>query len=394
MSKDTSRVVRSLPRVVILLGLVSLFNDAASEMVVPLIPVWLLALGQGPVALGLIEGVADAVASLLKLWSGRLSDRLAHRKGLAVAGYALSNILRPLIGLATQWGVVLGLRTGDRVGKGLRTAPRDAMLADAAPPEISAYAYGFHRAMDNTGAVLGALAAAVIISGTRAPVSEVLMVSVLPGSVAVLLIAFAVREAPAVRVRPEKAPPPRPWSELPPGLRRYLTVLALFAIARASEVFLVLLARTEGVSIVASLVLWAVFNGAKALTAGAGGRLADRRGNRRVLLISWSAHAVGFLLLGVAQGVFLWIAVIFYGLCAGFGEGAERARVRDLASDQERGAAFGWYHLVIGLAAIPGGLLFGGVWHFATARAAFWLSAALMVTAAALLNTGPSDAHG
>ncbi len=390
MNKNTRRVLSLLPRTVILLGLVSFFNDTASEMVVPLIPVWLLALGQGPVALGIIEGSAEAVSSLFKLWSGRRSDRLKRRKGFAVAGYALSNLLRPLIGLSAYWEVVLGLRAGDRIGKGLRTAPRDAMLADAAPADVAAYAYGFHRAMDNLGAVLGALSAAFMLSRFQSAISEVLLASAVPGAIAVLLMIFAVREAPPIRDRSAEPIEARPWRHLPASLKRYLLVLAVFATARASEIFIVLRARLAGMDLVMILVLWAVFNGAKAVTAGSGGRLADRVGNRSVLLASWIAHAAAFALIGFTQGRALWIGVVCYGLCAGFGEGAERARVRELAVDQERGAAFGWYHLVAGFAALLGGLLFGGVWHFIGARSAFALSALLMGVAAILFGASSS----
>ncbi|MHB1587521.1 MAG: MFS transporter [Acidiferrobacteraceae bacterium] len=390
MSRNARRALGLLPRTVILLGLVSFFNDTASEMVVPLIPVWLLALGQGPIALGLIEGSAEAVSSLFKLWSGRRSDRLKRRKGFAVAGYALSNLMRPLIGFSAYWQVVLGLRAGDRIGKGLRTAPRDAMLADAAPAEIAAYAYGFHRAMDNLGAVLGALSAAFMLSRFPSAVSEVLVASAVPGAIAVLLMIFAVRETPSIRNHAAEPMEARPWRHLPVSLRRYLMVLAVFAAARASEIFVVLRARLAGMNLVMILILWAVFNGAKAVTAGTGGQMADRVGSRTVLLASWTAHAVAFALIGFTQGNALWIGVVFYGLCAGFGEGAERARVRVLAADHEHGAAFGWYHLVVGIAALTGGLLFGGVWHFVGPRLAFALSALLMGVAATLFARSSS----
>ncbi|MHB1951873.1 MAG: MFS transporter, partial [Acidiferrobacteraceae bacterium] len=324
-----------------------------------------------------------------KLWAGRRSDRLQRRKGLAVAGYAVSNLLRPLIGIATYWPAVLALRTGDRVGKGLRTAPRDAMLADATPPAIASYAYGFHRSMDNAGAVLGALAGAFILFRFPSAVSTVLLASAVPGALAVLLMIFSVREARPVPVSPATSAKARPWKEMPDRLRRYLAVFAVFAVARASEIFVVLRARLAGMDLVGILILWAVFNAAKAATAGAGGRIADRTGTRNVLFASWLAHAVAFIWIGTSRGPALWGGIAFYGLCAGFGEGAERARVRDLASEQERGAAFGWYHLIAGIAALLGGLVFGGVWHYVGPEIAFLLSAALMTLSAALLRTRP-----
>ena len=187
---------QKLPRTVIVLGLVSFFNDFASDIVIPLIPILLATvLAAGPVALGLIEGVADAVASLIKLWSGRHSDIMSgRRKGLAVAGYTLSNIARPLLGLAGSWPVILVLRSIDRVGKGLRSAPRDALVADATPPGMHGYAFGYHRALDNAGAVAGSLAAAAVLAWSGMSLTEVILWSAVPGFIAVLLLGVGVKE--------------------------------------------------------------------------------------------------------------------------------------------------------------------------------------------------------
>jgi len=355
-------------------------------MVVPLIPIWLAILGQGPVALGLIEGVADAFGSVLKLWAGRHSDAISARKGMALAGYGLSNVMRPLIGLAGSGFSVLLLRVGDRFGKGIRTAPRDAMLAEAAPAAMRGYVFGFHRAMDNIGAVGGALIAALILA-RHLGLKGVLLGSAIPGLIAVLLMAFVVVEVRSPG-RVSRVVAPISWSGLPAGLRRYLAVLAVFAFAKVSEIFLVLRAHEEGFPAVRVLLLWALFNAAKAATSGLGGRMADRFGNRRVLRLSWTAHALGFVWIGFAGSQWLWAAVALYGLFAGFGEGAERARIGDLAADAEHGTAFGWYYLVTGAMAIPGGALFGLVWHIYDARTAFGLSSLLMALAALALRGG------
>ncbi|HWH47325.1 MAG TPA: MFS transporter [Burkholderiales bacterium] len=378
-----------LPRTVIVLGFVSLFNDLASEMIVPLIPILLAGvLGAGPIALGLIEGVADAVASFLKLWSGRHSDRLGgRRKALTLGGYVLSNIARPLLAFAGSWGLVLVLRSVDRVGKGLRSAPRDALVADATPAQIKGYAYGFHRALDNSGAVGGSLIAAAMLAWSGLPLAQVVLFSAIPGFLAVLLIAVGVHEPPAAKVAPRRTLAPLRWKVLSRGMRRYLLVLAVFTFARASETFIVLLGYQMGIGVVELLMLWAALNFAKALTSAAGGRLADTMGRGPLMLLSWTAFAACFLLLGkVNSSVSLWTVTIAYGLFFGLGEGAEKALISDLAGPAEQGTAFGWYYLVLGLAAIPAGLLFGAVWHYQSAAMAFFLAAGIAAVAVLLLR--------
>jgi MFS family permease len=379
-----------LPGTVIVLGFVSLLNDLASEMIVPLIPILLAgALGAGPIALGLIEGVADAVASFLKLWSGRHSDRLGgRRKALTLAGYALSNIARPLLAFAGSWASVLLLRSVDRIGKGLRSAPRDALVAHATPADIKGYAYGFHRALDNSGAVGGSLAAAAVLAWSGLPLAQVILLSAIPGFLAVGLIAFGVCEPPAAPAAVPRAPALLHGGRLSPAMRRYLLVLVLFTFARASETFIVLLGYQMGTATVELLLLWAALNAAKALTSTAGGRLADSMGRGPLLLISWTAFAASFLLFGkVNSSIGLWMVTIAYGLFFGLGEGAEKALISDFAAPAEQGTAFGWYYLILGFAAIPAGLLFGAVWQCQSAAMAFFLAAAVAAVAALLLRS-------
>jgi MFS family permease len=387
-----------LPRTVIVLGLVSFFNDFASDIVIPLIPILLATvLAAGPVALGLIEGVADAVASLIKLWAGRHSDIMSgRRKGLAVAGYTLSNIARPLLGLAGSWPVILVLRSIDRVGKGLRSAPRDALVADATPPGMHGYAFGYHRALDNAGAVAGSLAAAAVLAWSGMSLAEVILWSAVPGFIAVLLLGVGVKEehknapdnAPASDSATERVVlPPLRWSVLSLPMRRYLLVLMLFTFARASETFILLLGHQLGVATVELLLLWAALNLCKAATSTWGGRLADSLGRGALMLLGWTTFSVSFLMLGtVEHSTGLWMVSIFYGLCAGMSEGAERANISDYASPRERGTAFGWYHLMVGIAAIPAGLLFGSIWQFQGAPMAFFFAGSLAALSALLLR--------
>ncbi|MBK7363734.1 MAG: MFS transporter [Nitrosomonas sp.] len=395
---NQDRVQRvKLPQAVIVLGLVSFFNDVASDMVIPLIPILLASvLASGPIALGLIEGIADALASFLKLWSGRHADMMGgRRKVLAVVGYALSNFTRPLLGIAASWLSVLILRSIDRVGKGLRSAPRDALIADAAPAEIRGYAFGFHRALDNSGAVAGSLIAAAILAWSGLNLVEVILWSAVPGAIAVLLFIVGVKETHqhakndetnSVQIQAARLSPLR-WSSLSPSTQRYLMVLVLFTFARASETFIILLGYQLGIDVVELLVIWAAINLSKALTSTLGGQWADRYGRGNVMLISWTAFAIAFLLLSFAtSNIELWAISVFYGLFVGLGEGAERALIVDYAHPNERGTAFGWYHLVTGLAAIPAGLLFGSLWQGYSAAVAFVVASSLALTATVLLR--------
>lgn len=388
-SPETSK---KLPRTVIVLGLVSFFNDFASDIVVPLIPILLATvLAAGPIALGLIEGVADALACFLKLWAGRHSDVMSgRRKKLALTGYTLSNLARPLLGLAGSWLTVLLLRSVDRIGKGLRGAPRDAMVADAAPPQIRGYAFGFHRALDNAGAVAGALAAAAILAWSDLSLSEVILWSAVPGFVAVALLGAGVKEATDSQIpsaAAQRVLPPLRWSALSVSMQRYLWVLMLFTFARASETFILLFGHELGIGMVELLLLWAALNLAKAITSTQGGQLADHFGRGALILIGWSALAVSFLALSqITTSTGLWIISVFYGLLMGLSEGAERALISDYAALDERGTAFGWYHLVSGIAAIPAGLLFGVIWHVYSAAVAFMSASLLALLAIALLR--------
>src|SRR5690348_5787101 len=346
-ARSTAPDQKKLPRTVIILGLVSFFNDFASDIVIPLIPILLATvLAAGPVALGLIEGVADAVASLLKLWAGRHSDVMkGRRKGLAVAGYTLSNIARPLLGLAVSWPMVLVLRSIDRVGKGLRSAPRDALLSDVTPPGTHGYAFGYHRAMDNGGAVAGSLAAAAVLAWSGLSLTEVILWSAVPGFVAVLLLSAGVPEdkSPglphAVRTAGAQVKlPPLRWFALSLPMRRYLLVLMLFTFARASETFILLLGHQLGIGTVELLLIWSALNLSKAATSTWGGQLADSLGHGALMLAGWITFSLSFLLLAtVDDAVELWTVAIFYGLCAGMSEGAERAIISDYADPQERG---------------------------------------------------------
>ncbi|MDE3010048.1 MAG: MFS transporter [Pseudomonadota bacterium] len=391
-----------MPHTIYLLSLVSFFNDVASDMVIPLLPLLLAGpAGGGALALGVIEGSADAVASMMRLWSGRRSDRSGgQRKPLALAGYALSNLVRPLLGLMPTWWGMLALRAVDRVGKGVRSAPRDALLADLVPAARRGAAFGVHRAFDNAGAVLGALAAAWVLSFPGADVRAVVLWSALPGVIAVLLLAFAVREpghaktlaagACAGTGAQQEAPGVDVLAAPPPALRAYLRALLLFALSRASETFIVLRGHELGMAPASLLVLWAGLNAAKALTAHLGGGWADGHGRLQVLRLSWAGNVATAAALAWAPGALALCVVSLLGsLPVGLGEGAERAHVADLAPATQRGTAYGWYNLTTGVAAIPAGLVFGGLWQYAGAPVAFCAAAVIGGLALWLLPGNP-----
>ena len=379
-----------LPRTVVVLGCVSFFNDLASEMVTPLIPILIATvLGAGPIALGLVEGIAEAIAAFLKLWSGRHSDWLGgRRKWLTFQGYLLSNLVRPLFGVASSWLALVALRSIDRIGKGVRSAPRDALVADATQPEMRGHAYGFQRALDNAGATGGGLIAAAVLTWTQLSPSQVIVWSAIPGFVVLLLVAFGIQEnvkhvAPALR---EPLPALR-WGNVPLPMQRYLMVLFLFTLARASETFIILRGHELGMSAVTLLLLWSALNASKALSSIRGGKLADRFGLERLVLIGWVGYALSFgFLSNVHSSGALWLTVMGYGVVTGLSEGAERALIGDFAVERERGTAFGWYNMVLGLAAIPGGLAFGGLWHFAGPAWAFGAAGVVAVLAALMLH--------
>jgi MFS family permease len=390
-------VLKKIPKTVFVLGLVSFFNDLASDMVIPLIPLLLATeLAAGPIALGLIEGLADALASFMKLWSGRYSDRLGgRRKGLALTGYAVSNAVRPFFGAVSGWFALLVLRSIDRLGKGIRSAPRDAMVADVTPPPLRGVAFGLHRALDNAGAVGGALLAAAVIGWSNLSLREVIAWSAVPGFVGILLLAFLVKE-PRIHSSVQTIKPALSWLRMSPTLQRYLLLLAWFTFARVSETFIVLFGHGLGMSVVMLLLLWAMLNLAKSVAAWWGGTAALKLGKERVMALSWCAYAVSFIALSQSSTpTILWVVTLVYGIFAGLGEGLERAVISDFAAPSERGTAYGWYNMMIGLAAIPAGLVFGTIWQFAGAPQAFLFAAFVAGTAALVfyLHVAPGLKH-
>jgi len=380
------RGVLALPRTIWLLAAISLVNDTASDMIYPLVPLYLASiLMAGPKALGVIEGVAEAVSSVIKLIAGVLADRSGRTRMWVIGGYGIAGFARPLIGLTTSWLGVLACRFADRVGKGLRTAPRDALINHSIAPDQRGLAFGFHRAMDNLGAVVGPLTAGALLAlgvGLR----DVFLLAIIP-AILVLALAFAV---------PEPEAPPRlagqkfgwTFAGLPRPFRRYLWVLGLFTLGNSSNMFLLLRANELGASATRVTLMWALFSAVAAFLATPLSALSDRFGRARVLGIAWLAYAAAYVLIGLLPSAdwALWAAFAGYGAVTAALEGTEKALVADLVPRERGGTAFGWYNLVSGILLLPASMIFGWLWSALGPLAAFGFGAACALCAAILLR--------
>jgi MFS family permease len=401
---------KKIPEVVIMLGIVSLLTDTASEMIYPLIPVYITALGSGAIILGVIEGVAETTASLLKLISGVISDRIGKRKILVLAGYTLSSLIRPLTGLVTSAWEIIVIRMFDRIGKGIRTAPRDALIASSTDESIRGKAYGFHRAMDHTGAVAGPLLAILTliillhgfgVKDSLQALRWTFLLAIIPGILAVLTIVLFVKESAPV-IRKESAFKIS-FSRLDKNFRNYLLVMVLFTLGNSSDAFLLFRvqeaiqrsgavvslvnsmpplknmisafgdpnAQANVINILFLPLVWAFFHVIKVIFSTPLGSLSDRIGRKIVISIGWGIYA--FVYLSFAMLIFLssdmqivatFILFAVYALFYAFSEGAEKAFVADLVSDDKRGTAFGLFNFSIGLGALPASIIFGSLYTY------------------------------
>lgn len=378
--------ILALPTTIWLLGLISLMNDSASELIYPLVPLYLASvLMAGPKALGVIEGIAEATSSLLKLFAGVLADKTASTKPWVVGGYSLAAIARPLMAFAAAWPMVLALRFADRVGKGLRSSPRDALLASAVDPAQRGLAFGLHRAMDNAGAVIGPLLAAALLA-LDMPLRDIFLWTAVPGAIAIAL-ALAIREPSRLN---KTSPAPFSWTlrGFPPAFKRYLLVLALFTLGNSSNMFLLLRARELGLPEVQIPLLWAMVSVVAMLFSIPLSALSDRWGRKRLILCGWAIYGAFYLMLGLNGGQtwLLWPLFAGYGLFMAATEGAEKALVADLAPATLLGTAYGWFNLTAGLLLLPASLLFGGLWQVAGPATAFGVAAGCALLAALLLH--------
>lgn len=388
------RRYRGLPRNVFAIGLVSLLNDASSEIIYPLLPIFLASsLGASARAIGTIEGLAESISSLLKLFAGYLSDRLAKRKLLVVAGYSIASIARPLLAFAQTWTQVLAIRLTDRIGKGIRTAPRDAMIADTVRVEQRGLAFGFHRAMDHAGAVIGPLVGYLLViifvanakSPTTGEFSKIFIAASVPALIAVLVAIFFMRESPqqAAHGSEIKKLSLRGFDS---NFKRFLLVLALFTLSNSSDSFLILRAMDSGVSVALIPLLWAAHHGMKVLSSLFGGDLSDRLGRKRLIVAGWILYAAVYAGFAFAtHQASLWVLFLVYGIYFGLAEGAEKALVADLVRPEQRGTAYGLYNLAFGVTVFPASFLMGTIWDWKGPAVAFLVSAFMGATAALLL---------
>ena len=398
-SPGARRGWRGLPRNVWILGLTSFFTDVSSEMLINLLPLYLAnVLGAGTAVIGLIEGLAESVASLLKVVSGWLSDRLGRRKWLTVVGYGLSTLVKPFLYLAASWSSVLSVRLADRVGKGIRTAPRDALIADSIDESQRGLSFGLHRAMDTAGAFVGLLIAAGVIwamqaSGgilERATFQTVVLVSIVPAVLAVLILAYGVREVPRRGAASEA--PSLALKGFDTRFRGFLLILIIFTLGNSSDAFLILRAQERGLSVLAVMGALLSLNLVYTLVSGPAGALSDRIGRRRVIVGGWLLYGMVYLGFAVAgAGWQVWLLYALYGLYYGVTEGAARALVADIVDPAQRGTAYGLFNAVVGVTALPASLIAGllwrglGPWQGFGASAPFLFGAGLSLAAAALM---------
>ncbi|HEX9006651.1 MAG TPA: MFS transporter, partial [Bacteroidota bacterium] len=358
-------------------------TDVSSEMIYPLLPLFLTTvLGGGPAFLGVIEGVAESTAAILKLASGIVSDRVANRKGLVLAGYALSSVARPLTALAHTPVFVLFVRFADRIGKGIRTSPRDALVADSVDVTVRGKAFGFHRSMDHAGAIIGPLIATALLTWYAADIRTVFWLAAIPGGVAVLLIILKVREVERKVVQNGTF-----LGTFPAGrLRTYLFILFLFTLGNSSDAFLLLRGGQLGVAPARIPLLWTFFHVVKMFSSTPFGALSDRVGRRGIIVAGWGIYALAYAGFAfAATELHVWLLFAVYGLFYGLTEGTEKALLTDIASPAERGGAFGWYNFAVGAGALPASLIFGLIWQHTGAKAAFGFGAFLACLAGILL---------
>jgi MFS family permease len=387
--------LRRLPRNIWVVTVTSLLTDISSEMIFNLIPLFLAnVLGVGTAVIGLIDGIAETTASLMKVYAGALSDRLGQRKWLAVAGYALSTISKPFLYFANAWGWVLGVRFADRMGKGIRTAPRDALVADSIDEKQRGLAFGLHRAGDTAGAFLGLLAAAAIIYFTQSNTSLLtrrtfqiaVLASIVPAILAVFVLALGAKDVPG------RKPSPAPALSLQgtdARFKTFLFVVVLFTLGNSSDAFIILRGQERGLNVLQVMLMLVTFNFVYAALAGPLGSLSDKIGRRRLIIGGWIIYGLVYLGLALSQtGWHVWLLFALYGIYYAATEGVGKALIADLVPEARRGTAYGLYNAAIGLTALPASVIAGLLWQGAGAWTGFGPSAPFFFGAALALLAG------
>ncbi len=368
------------------LGWVSLFNDISSEMIYPLLPLFLnQVLGAGVIFIGLIEGIAESVSSFLKLFSGWVSDRFQRRKGLILFGYFLASITRPFIGVATSAYHVLFLRFFDRMGKGVRSSPRDALLSQSCSVEERGKVFGFQRAMDHTGAMTGPLVASLLMMVFTKDLRVIFLLAFIPAMLCLLILYQGVTDIKIDRVSPSSPPLKLQWKFQDRKFKYFLLIITLFTLGNSSDAFLLLRAKDLGIDFVSVPILWFLFHLSKTIFSVPGGILSDRIGRRKVMILAWAVYGLSYLGFAYASKPYhIWLLFLLYGLFYGLSEGTEKAWVADLVEESKRGIAYGAYHFSIGMTALPASLLMGFIWKAIGVKWAFSFGAGMALIAALL----------
>ena len=394
---------RGLPRNVFALSLVSLLNDTSSEIIYPLLPAFLfLTLGATPFAIGVIEGFAESIASVLKLFSGYLSDKFGNRKLPVFFGYSMAAVTRPMLAFVTSWPQVLVVRSTDRIGKGIRGAPRDALIAQDVEPERRGLAFGFNRAADHMGAVIGPIVAFLLLSYIAADPNDptareyqrVFLFASIPVVVGLFVIVIFVREEKRKPLIDDGNPIKFSLREFDGNFKKFLVVIALFTLSNSTDAFLLLRAEQAGIAPAVLPLLWMALHFSKVVSSIAFGNLSDKIGRKKMIVAGWIVYAavyIGFAFVGAAWQA--WALFIIYGVYFGLTEGVEKALVADMVSEEKRGTAYGFYNLAYGITVLPASLLFGFLWSSVGVKTAFGVSAAISIIAAVMflkVNTNPT----
>ncbi len=392
MKNDKGNLLLGITRNVFFLGLVSLLTDVSSDMIYPLLPVFLTdVLGVSRVFVGLIEGIAESTASLLKIFSGWFSDKIGKRKPVVILGYSLSSISKPLLALVTSGWQVLFLRFGDRVGKGVRTSPRDALIAESSSETKRGTSFGLHRTMDSAGAIFGPLLAFLLLPLLNENYRHLFLLASIPAFFSVLVLFIWVREAKerkrAVTSQTKKA------FAFDGKFKLFILVVAVFTLGNSSDAFLFLRAKGLGVKLVFIPLLWGLFNLVYTLSSTPAGILSDRIGRRKVILLGFAVYGLSYLGFAFATSSFhIWLLFALYGFYYGLSDGALRAFVADLVKEEDkRGTAYGFYHGAVGLCALPASLILGYLWQTFSANAAFSFGAILAILAGIIFYLGFSE---
>jgi MFS family permease len=371
------------------MGVVSFLTDVSSEMIFTILPLFLAnVLGVGTAVIGLIEGIADSTATLTRLVSGWLSDKLKRRKSLATIGYTISTIAKPFLYLAGAWGQVLAIRFSDRVGKGIRTAPRDALVADSTAPEMRGKSFGFHRALDTLGAVVGLGGAALVVflwQGGALSLSGdtfrmLVLIGVVPAVLAVIIIFFFVHD---VKSQAKVEMPATEAKGFDTRFKFFLIIMLIFTLGNSSDAFLVLRAQDLGSSVLHILLMFILFNFIYATVSMPAGILSDRLGRKKIIVLGWLLYALSYLGFALATAWWqLWLLFALYGLYFGTTNGILRAFVADMVGRERRGTAYGLFHTAVGITAFPASLIAGLLWENINSSAPFFFGAALAGIAA------------